>query len=225
MGSSDLVTRIVDSILPSAGALAGFALALIAFELNEWRKRLIQRNAIRSSLRAELRTVEVLLNSLVTQFAVGVGDMQTAIKEIRWLWTVGWSTRGRLSEMTPELQASMESKSDEELAEFFKHSGWHQRAVEPSIPLPVVHAVLSSPIAGLSTREAETLTMLKWQSHLLDLQARWMEQWFDFSFTIEDKANHDIAVQNHEGAKEWYRKRAGFMLDAVRDALRTLDDP
>lgn len=201
MASSSLLNRILESLLPSAGALAGFLLAWVLFELTEWRRRIRQRNAIRHALRAELRNSEVVLNSLVTRFAVGVGDMQTAVKELRWLMKEGWS-KERLSDLTPEMQANWVSKSDNELADLLRRTGWKQRSVEVPIPLPLVEAVLSSPLADLSPEEMENLTRLKWQSHLLDNQAHWMEQWTALMFTVEDEENHSIIVKNHEGAKE-----------------------
>lgn len=224
MASTHLGTKIVDSLLPSAGALAGFALAWILFELTEWRKRIIQRNAIRQALRAELRNAEGLLNQLVTRYAVGVGDKETAVKELRWLLTEGWSSRGRLSEMTTEQQRNLVSKSDEELWDFLSRSGWKLRTVEVPIPLPIVQAVLSSPIAGLSAVEIERLAALNWQSHLLGTQARWMEHYQDLTFTDLGE-NYETVVINLKGAQEWYGKRAGYMLKYVHDIVTSLDAP
>jgi hypothetical protein len=218
MSPSDALARLIDALIPVAGPIAGFLAAWIVFELTEWRRREIQKQALRRALRAELETVEYLLSMMVAKFSAP-DDSATAVREVRWLLTVG-RERGRLLlEMPQELAERLLDRSDDEMAEVLRRIGWHQENRGVPILLPTVEAALTSPVAGLSGGEIKALFWLKWQAHLLQDTAQTMKEALDHTFTIEDDVNHALMVENHEAAKRWYRKRAEIMLDAVRGAL------
>lgn len=162
------------------------------------------------------------MSSLVAQFAVGSGDKATAVRELRWQLE---HARGfsKLGEMPEDLVEKVKGAKDDDLFQVAQLRGWKIRNVEVAIPLTVVDAVLSSPVAGLSPESLLQLTRLKWQAYLLAHQARGMEEYMRLSFTVTDPNLHTTVLQNHEGAKEWYAKRASFMLEAIRQALAILD--
>lgn len=218
----EALARVIDALAPAAQIVVGFLIAFIMFELQEWRRREVQKRAIRVSLRAELESVEVILNSMVTKFAVGVGDLDRAVKEFRWYLTESLKRRRPPVEIPEEDAQRMRGHSDEDLKVFLQRTGWHQENVGVAIPLPTVEAVLGSPVAGLNRAEVDRLTWLKWQAHLLDKQARDTAETLHLTFSITDPVNHALAVGNQEQAKLWYRKRAEFMLSAVREALNVI---
>jgi hypothetical protein len=218
MSPSDALARLIDALIPVAGPIAGFLAAWIVFELTEWRRREIQKQALRRALRAELETVEYLLSMMVAKFSAP-DDSATAVREVRWLLTVGRERGRQLLEMPQELAERLLERSDDEMAEVLRRIGWHQENRAVPILLPTVEAALTSPVAGLTGGETRALFLLKWQAHLLQDTAQAMKETLDRTFTIEDEENHARMVENHQAAMRWYRERAGFMLDAVRRAL------
>lgn len=88
--------------------------------------------------------------------------------------------------------------------------------------LPVLDSVLANPDSGLSPEQWQWVGHVKWQAYLLEVVAADMREWLRLTFTVTDPQNHRIVEGNYLNARMWYAKRAKYMLDAVRDALRAL---
>ena len=92
------------------------------------------------------------------------------------------------------------------------------------LPMPVLQATLAAPTSGFTNRKIQRLSWVRWQTHLLAHEAQMMKDMVMLTFTIDDPDNHRRVADNVERAKQGHRMRAGYMLDAVRDALKTIEN-
>jgi hypothetical protein len=143
---------------------------------------------------------------------------------MRWFYSEGFKRSRLLDEPIPD-QLSPEvmlKQTDEELTQMLKLLPPRQPNMAIDLPLPVLQAVLAAPTSGFTNKEIQRLGWLKWQTHLLAHEARMVKEMVMLTFTVADH-NHCIVSENVEKAKRGYRLRAGYTLDAVREALRTIE--
>ena len=69
--------------------VVGFASGWGLFELSEFRRRWMNRRAIRRSVVAELTSAEVVLSGTVFDLSVAADDLDRAATEFRWLKDYG----------------------------------------------------------------------------------------------------------------------------------------
>ncbi len=209
--------RLIQFLTPFVPSLISFALGWGLFEVQERRRRSMQRRATADALIAELKSAEAILSAVVTRFAFGTDDPSEGIKELRWYATEGHNVSVQIDEPSPEMLELL-PKSDAELTAIFRslnptrHPGF-------ALSLPTVDAILANPALGLSREQFLKLTAAKWQSQLLAVIAADMREWVRLTFTVEDEDNHAIAVENLDNARKWFGKRAKYMLDAIREAV------
>lgn len=221
MSLSDLFTRLMPQPSALLSPFAGFIAGWLTFELNELRRRYIQRRAMRHALIAELQAAEWVLAGMVIHSSFGTNDPERGVHELRWYLTEG-HRRGRFPDIPTEFPKPITSATcEEELISFFKGSprGQPRRAIE--LPMPILHAVLTIPGSGFKVTTLQKLNEVRWQMHLLGDEARWMNEFLKLSFTVADH-NHQVVIDNHKSSMQGYRRRMEYALDMVRETLGAL---
>jgi hypothetical protein len=226
---SDTVSflHLLDRLTPVLGAVVGFLSALVAFEVQEHRKRSITQNATRRTLLAELRQAELNLSMAVFTASLGAEDVDRGVKEVRWFLDVGLE-RARFTgtEPLPEQREQLErfrNIPQNEMVAVIQRLPAQQRSRAIEMRLPVLDSFLSSPTLGFSDQETQALSSVHWQLYLLSEEARGMAEMRALTYTVADTVNHSIVVSNLEIARKGYQQRAGVALDTVRVALSVLE--
>jgi hypothetical protein len=208
------------------GALLGFISGWGLFEIGEERRRRRQQRTIREALKAELRNMERVLNQLVFKFAYGAIDPGRGVQEMRWFFSKGlqqsiWLGDSIPADFSPEV---ILQQSDEALAQWLRQFPPQQPNTAVDLPMPVLQAALAAPTSGFTSLEIQRLSWVRWQAHLLAHEAQMMKEMVMLTFTVNDADNHRSVTDNVETAKQGYRMRAGYTLDAVREALKTIEN-
>lgn len=218
--------RLLDRLTPILGAVVGFLSAMLAFELQERRKRRIAQAATRRTIVAELRQAELNLSLTVFTSSYGAEDVEQGIKEVRWFLDVGLE-RARFTGADPSLGQREQLERfrnlpHNELAGIIRELPEQQRSRALEMRLPVLDSILSSPTLGFSDQETQALSAVHWQLYLLSEEARGMAEMRALTYTIADERNHGVVVENLKTTRKGYQRRAGVALDTVRVALSVL---
>jgi hypothetical protein len=211
---------------PLLGAVLGFASGWGLFEISEHRRRRRQQQTIREALKAELSNMERVLNLQVMMYSRGMDDPGRGVQETRWFYTEGLRRGGLLGEPVPSdlsPQAILEL-SDDELAKLLSQLPAQQPNLAVDLPLPVLRAALAAPTAGFTSVEIQRLSWVQWQTHMLAHEARMLHEMVMLTYTVSDPNKHRLVTGNVESAKRAYRMRAGHTLDAVREALKAIEN-
>jgi hypothetical protein len=116
--------------------------------------------------------------------------------------------------------------SDEQIAAILKSGHFKQENQALELPLSVVNAVIGAPIsAKLKPNEISSLIQVKWQAYMLANEARLVNEFIRLTFTVSDDDNHRTIVANHQAGIRMYGRRAAYLLDQVRAALKELEAP
>jgi len=217
-------------LTPHIGTLLGAFLGFISgwglFEIGEQRRRRRQQHTMREALKAELGNVERVLNQQVWMFAWGTADPGLGVREMRWFYTKGLQ-QNRLHDepLPPEVfPEAVLKQSDDELTQLLQQLPSRQPNLAVDLPMPVLRAVLAAPTAGFTSVEIQQLSWVQWQTHMLAHEARMLHEMVMLTYTVSDPGNHHLVTGNVESAKRGYRMRAGHTLDAVREALKAIEN-
>jgi hypothetical protein len=170
--------------------------------------------------------MERVLNGQVVRFAYGAIDPGRGVQEMRWFVSEGLQQSILRDDpipagLSPEAIINL---SDEELAQIFRQFHPQQPNTAVDLPMPVLQATLAAPTSGFTNSEIQRLSWVRWQTHLLAHEARMMKDMVMLTFTVDDPDNHRRVTDNVERAKQGYRMRAGYTLDAVREALKAIEN-
>lgn len=215
-----LLQHLIDSLTPATGSFVGFALGYGLFELSEWRRRFLQRNAIRTALTVELESVEAILSMIIIRLAFGSEAPDNVLAEVRWIVQEG-PRRGWPIEL-PLAADRVRGRDDAQLRELIRNIPAWQAAAAVDLPLPILSGFLSSPMAGLAEEQTRRLSIVKWDVHLLSFAASRVNENLRLSFTVTGPKNQELVLLNHKQASEEYGRRTRFTLNSVREALRVL---
>jgi hypothetical protein len=207
------------------GVLLGFISGWGLFEVSEYRRRRRQQRTIREALKAELSNMERILNGQMITFAYGTINPDRGVQEMRWYFSEGLQRRSFFdipipSRLSPKVVLEL---SDDELTQELRLSTPQQPNSAVDLPITVLQAVLVAPTAGFTSAQLQRLSWVSWQTHLLAHEARMMKEMVMLTFTIDDPDNHRRVTENVEKAKQGYRMRAGYTMDAVREALKVIE--
>ena len=197
------------------GLISGWAL----FELTDWRRRSIQRKAIRQALIVELKASEWTLMVEIVQLSFGSQNAISAVNEFR---NVLRKDPKQFLETSGSVE-KLQSLDDREIADFLKRIPGKSASTASDRPFPILNAVLASPASGFSTDEMSRLIDLRWQLEILTDKAHWLNKNFELTFTVTDSEQHEIVTANHSKLRVEREKRLVYVLECVRLALKTLE--
>jgi len=92
----------------------------------------------------------------------------------------------------------------------------------PTLPTPILTAVLDSPPEGWPTELLHRLSRLYWQLHQVTDARRSMDQWQEAKSTAKDYERSDVEA-NYQRAEGMFKKQAQAALAGVREVLALLD--
>jgi hypothetical protein len=174
---------------------------------------------------AELKWLESYLNIVTIKCAVQSDIIDRGVKEYRWFLKHGME-RNTLQELSPQFFENRDNilaSTDQELAKCLSLLPQQENRASEA-PLSITNAVLSAPTsAKLSPAELKKLIDVRWQSTLLNSEARNTNEWLRLTFTVTGDTNHPRVKENHEGCLRMYGLRASCTLDYVRTALSELE--
>jgi hypothetical protein len=175
---------------------------------------------------AELQHTEVLLSTIVTKYAFLAGtaaEKARVASEWRWFATIGVvRSRGAglgLTEAPEGMDRVLELADDHLVAVLAARTP--EETVGGTIILPVLDATLAGRTSGFTAAEIQALSLVRWQSHLLEQDAHWTAEFLRLSLTVKE-GNYDIVIRNHKNRRHAYAHRAGVLLDCARAALTAL---
>ncbi len=204
--------------------LVGFITAWLLFELTAWRKIRLARRELCRALVAELENAEVLVSSFVGKYArlcKGEEDVAYVASEIRWFIDVGrqrFKDLGILSDHVP-VPPEFRSLSDNQLISL--HSSI-QETIGNKLIMPVVEQALAGQTLGFRASQIQALSMVRWQTYLLEQDAESMKEMFRLTFTVTDEQVLENVVANHDNRTESYARRARTLLRAIRATLQLI---
>ena len=204
--------------------LVGFISAWLLFELTERRRIRLAHRELRRALAAELENAEVLVSTIVCKYArlcQNEAEVAFVASEIRWFRHVG---RQRMQDLGiisdfPPIPPEFKSLSDNKLIELFSSI---RETIGTKIIMPVVESALTGQMLGFGASQIQVLSMVRWQTYLLEQDAELMKEMFRLTFTVTDEKNHDIVVANHDQRTASYARRAQTLLRAIRAALQKM---
>ena len=201
--------------------LVGFITAWLLFELTAWRKIRLAQRELRRALMAEIEIAEVLVSVIIGKYArlcKDEEDVAFVASEIRWYTDVGrqrFEGLGILSDLPPGLP-EIRSLSDNQLISLFSSI---KETIGGKIIMPIVEHALAGQTLGFRASQIRALSMVRWQTYLLEQEAESMKELYRLTFTVTDEQNHETVVANHVNRTESYAHRARTLLRAIRAAL------
>jgi hypothetical protein len=206
------------------GTILGFFTGLMSAEFTEWRRRWIQKQNLRKSLKGELGVLELMLNVTLIQFFEGLPVSGRVVKEFRWFLDTGRKRFKGGMLLDDAMAGTLEKFTDDELKQLMslkQHPLLHQTV---KFPIPILQGVLSTLAPGFSTEEIASLSQLRWQLALLEKEIDMMDHFTDLSFTIpQGEQAHAIVVANRQLVEDGLRKRVESVLDDLRLTLPLFD--
>ena len=208
----------------SLSMLVGFISAWLLFELTERRRIRLAHRELRRALVAELENAEVLVSTIVVKYAglcQSEDDVAFVASVIRWYQDVGrqrFRDLGILSGLPPNPR-EFKSLSDNQLIKLFSSV---RETIGTKIIMPIVESALAGQTVGFAASQIQALSMVRWQTYLLEQDAESMKEMFQLTFTVTDENNHDIVVANHDQRTASYARRARTLLRAIRAALQLM---
>ena len=222
-----LISSLAPAVGPLLGALLGFLSGWGLFVLQENRKQTKAAEATRQSLIGELKWLESYLNVTIMKCAIRFNIIDRRVKEAaRWYMKHGLEFNA-LDQIPPsileERDKLLASGSDDELVTWLSSLPQQENRASEA-PLTTTNAILSAPFsARLEPSQLRKLIDVKWQSTLLNAEARNANEWLRLTFTVTGETNYPRVKENHEGCLRTYGLRASYALDYVRAALSELD--
>ena len=204
--------------------LVGFITAWLLFEVTERRRIGLAQREQRRALLAELENAEVLVSVIVGKYArlcKSEEDVASVASEIRWYQDVGrkrFADLGILSDLPP-IPPEFRSLSDNQIISLFSSI---TETIGNKIIMPVVERALAGQTLGFGATQIQALSMLRWQTYLLEQEAESMHEMLRLTFTVTDAQNHIIVVANHHKRTESYARRARTLLRAIRATLELM---
>ena len=204
--------------------LVGFITAWLLFELTERRRIRLAQRELRRALLAELENAEVLVSSIVGKYArlcKSKEDVALVASEIRWHLDAGrqrFADLGIISDLRP-IPPEFRSLSDDQLIKLLSSI---KETIGTTIIMPVVERALAGQTLGFRAIQIQAISMVRWQTHLLEQDVESMKEMLRLTFTVTDEQNHKTVVENHHGRTESYARRAQTLLRAIRAALQLL---
>jgi hypothetical protein len=224
------VGRLLTALEPYAGvivgALVGFLSSWGLLEVGEARKRAVHRRIATTLVIAELRHIEVVLNSIICTFSVEMKDTPRFVREFRWTSNhVTTIARGGGVPPLPEHLSKaqrVEHLTDEQIAALMtvRAPSSPQRCLE--IPTPIIHGVLKSAAVDFDAGKLEALATVGWHCELLRVEAQRVNDLGPMTFSVADPTNHEIVVENIARGRHSYYQRVTITLDVVRMAITAL---
>lgn len=226
------MNEFISSLLATLGSLkwenvsvlVGFITAWLLFELTAWRKIRLAQRELRRALLAELEIAEVLVSVIIGKYArlcKSEEDVAFVAGEIRWYKDVGrqrFEGLGILSDLPPG-PPEIRSLSDNQLVSFFSSI---KETIGGKIIMPIVEHALAGQTLGFRASQIRALSMVRWQTYLLEQEADSMKEMFQLTFTVTDEQNHKTVIANHVNRTESYAHRARTLLRAIRAALQLM---
>lgn len=207
----------------AAGPVIGFISGWGLFEVTEFRRRTVQKGAVRASLLSELRQAEVTLAVIVVQRSWGAPDARRAVGEWRWLVDDGRKHFSLASiEVPAELAERTRGKTDDEIVSILRAMPPIGRNRAIKLSLPILESTLRGQTAAFSREEVDALGDINWQAYLFAEETYWINYWLQSSFTASE-VNHPVITQNHNNSVEAYRKRAEFLLESIRRTTKLIE--
>ncbi len=204
--------------------LVGFITAWLLFEVTERRRIRLAQRELRRAILAELENAEVVVSVFVAKYArlcKSEADEAFVAGEIRWYVDVGrhrFEDLGIISDLPP-IPPEFRSLSDHQLISFYSST---EETIGNTIIMPIVERALAGQTLGFGAIQIQALSMVRWQTHLLEQDVESMKEMLRLTFTVTDEQNHKTVVENHHRCTESYALRARTLLRAIRAALQLL---
>jgi hypothetical protein len=197
-----------------ASTVVGFASATVLFEVQEWLRRRRQSNTLKAALRGELERAQEVFAPYVFLWEHQSHPTQADVAELQRLVA-------QLGSYANTLRMLVGTPADQ-VTEILRTLPGGGVLHGPSLPTPILTAVLESPPEGWPAERLHRLSWLYWQLHQVTDARRSMDRWQEAISTAKDYARRDAEV-NYERAESMFKKQVVAALAGVREVLALLE--